>query len=100
MQRSAHEAASTAALKMIDGSGVVNFSPYQHSLNSAETDLVASLVQVSIDAGVRVLPSALVNLYVALKSKPLAILVGPANSGKVAAVQTIAHVLTVGDTAR
>jgi hypothetical protein len=87
-------------LKMVNGSGVVNFSPHQHSLNSSEANLVASLVKASVDADVRVLPSAIINLYVALKSKPLAILVGPAHSGKVEAVQVLAHVLTGGDTAR
>ena len=85
---------------MVSGSEAVNHTPHQHSLNSSEADLVASLVKASVDAGVRVTPSAVVNLYVALKSKPLAILVGPVNSGKVEVVQTVANMLTGGDTAR
>jgi hypothetical protein len=85
---------------MVSRSVVVDHLPHQRSPNSTEADLVASLVRASIAAGVRVDPSTVVNLYVALKSKPLAIVAGPANSGKVAAVQTLAHVLTGGDDSR
>ena len=73
---------------------------HRQSPNGAETNLVASLVRTSVAAGVRVDSSAVVNLYVALKSKPLAIVAGPAGSGKVAAVQALAHLLTGGDAAR
>jgi hypothetical protein len=81
-------------------SALADRSLHRHSPIGTETDLVASLLRASIDAGVRAAPSAVVNLYVALKSKPLAIVAGPANSGKVAAVQALAHVLTGGDAAR
>ncbi len=87
-------------MKIVRKSGLVGHPFRPHSPNGAETDLVTSLVRASIDAGVRVAPSAIVNLYVALKSKPLAIITGPANSGKVTAVQTFAHVLTGGDITR
>lgn len=87
-------------MKSVRESEPVNHPLRQHSLNSTETDLVASLVRASVDAGVRADPSAIVNLYVAFKSKPLAIIAGPANSGKLATVQALAHVLTGGDTAR
>src|SRR3990172_7730118 len=43
---------------------------------------------------------SIVNFYVALKSKPLAILIGPAQSGKIALVQSLAQVLTGGDPLR
>lgn len=41
-------------------------------------------------------PARLLTLYVALKSKPLLIVCGPAQSGKVAAVQALARLLTGG----
>ena len=72
----------------------------QHASGNAERITIANLIRVSAETGMRVDPSAMVNLYVALKSKPLAIIAGPARSGKVTAVQALAHVLTGGDTSR
>lgn len=45
------------------------------------------------ETGVLIDPIAVVNLYVALKSKPLAIVYGPAHTGKTEAIQGLAHVL-------
>jgi hypothetical protein len=61
-----------------------------------EEQIVARLHQAVAEAGVRADPEEVVNFYVALKSKPLAILMGPPGSGKVALVQSLAQVL-VGD---
>jgi hypothetical protein len=61
-----------------------------------EEEIVAGLLQAVAEAGIRADPEEVVNFYVALKSKPLAILMGPAGSGKVALVQSFARVL-VGD---
>jgi hypothetical protein len=61
-----------------------------------EEEIVARLLQVVAEASVRAAPEEVVNFYVSLKSKPLAILLGPADSGKVALVQSLAQVL-IGD---
>jgi hypothetical protein len=41
---------------------------------------VARLIQAVTEAGVEADPVSIVNVYVSLKSKPLAILVGPAQA--------------------
>ena len=70
----------------------------QHGLRSdIERDTVACLIRTAGEAGVRADPISIVNFYVALKSKPLAILTGPAQHGKIALVQSLAQVLTGGD---
>jgi hypothetical protein len=62
-----------------------------------EQDLVARLIQ-SVQAGGATMDTiSAVNFYVALKSKPLTILTGPAQSGKVALVESLAHLLTGGE---
>jgi len=62
-----------------------------------EQEIVARLIEASGETGLQVDPVSIVNFYVALKSKPLAILAGPAQSGKIALVKSLAHVLTDGD---
>jgi hypothetical protein len=65
-----------------------------------EQEIVARLIEVTGEAGLQVDPISIVNFYVALKSKPLAILAGPAQSGKIALVKSLAHVLTDDDCLR
>jgi len=62
-----------------------------------EYQLVARLLQATPAVASQIAPIDLVNLYVALKTKPLALLVGPAQSGKIAALRGLAQVLTDGD---
>lgn len=59
----------------------------------AEVELIGRLVEAAARAGVVADRVSIVNCYVALKSKPLAILVGPGDSGKVALVKSLAQVL-------
>ena len=56
--------------------------------------LIASLHEAMIENGVSVDQDEIANFYVALKSKPLAILAGPAQSGKKALVQGLAQSLS------
>lgn len=72
-------------------------SPLQtrHRLQSdSEQETVSRLIRVATEAGVQADLISIVNFYVALKSKPLAILAGPAQNGKIALVQSLAQVLT------
>lgn len=62
-----------------------------------EQDIVARSIQAVQEAGATIDAASAINFYVALKSKPLTILAGPAQSGKVALVETLAHLLTGGD---
>lgn len=62
-----------------------------------EYAIVTRLIRTATDAGLRANPIAVINLYVALKSKPLTILAGPEQSGKIALVWSLAQVLTGGD---
>jgi hypothetical protein len=55
---------------------------------------VNKLIKAVAAAGVRAEPSSVVNFYVALKSRPLVILAGPAQTGKIALVRSLAQVLT------
>jgi hypothetical protein len=55
--------------------------------------LIDRLVQEIIDAGILLKPTTIVNLYVSLKSKPLAILVGPKNSGKDIFIKSFSRLL-------
>jgi len=59
-----------------------------------EQDIIARLVQPAQEAGATNDTVAAVNFYVALKSKPITLLTGPAQSGKVALVENLAHLLT------
>lgn len=65
-----------------------------------ERDAITHLIQRMGDTTVPVDPVAIVNLYVSLKSKPLAILTGTARSGKTEAVGRLAQFLTDGDPIR
>ncbi len=64
---------------------------------AAERDSVARLVQTVADAGVQADPVNIVNCYVAIKSKPLAILIGPPQTGKTILVRSLAQIITGGD---
>jgi hypothetical protein len=62
-----------------------------------EIQLLARLFEQASQVGICYDRTAIANFYVALKSKPLAILTGPAQSGKIALVQCLAHTLMGGD---
>jgi len=68
--------------------------------DDTEREIVARLIEATGEAGLSVDPISIVNFYVALKSKPLAILAGPAQSGKIALVESWAHILFGGDCLR
>jgi len=61
-----------------------------------ELTLITRLTQAAAEVGIQTDPVSIVNLYVALKSKPLAILTGIAQSGKIALVRILAQAL-IGD---
>ncbi len=63
----------------------------------AEHDTVAGLVRAARDADIRADPIAVANFYVALKSKPLSLLVGQAHSGKIALIRCFAGMLFGSD---
>ncbi len=62
-----------------------------------EQEIVDRLISATVESGIQSDPSAIVNFYVALKSKPMVILTGPMSSGKVALVESFMQVLTGGD---
>ena len=62
-----------------------------------ETEMVTRLSQAASEAGICLDQTAIVNFYVALKSKPLTILTGPEQSGKIALVQCLTRILLGGD---
>ena len=62
-----------------------------------EYAIVTRLMRTATDAGLRANPIAVINFYVALKSKPLTILAGPEQSGKIALIWSLAQVLTGGN---
>ena len=62
-----------------------------------EEELVSHLVQSVSRAGICSDPVSVINFYVSLKSKPLAILAGPEQTGKIAIVQCLSRVLMGGD---
>ena len=62
-----------------------------------EEELVSHLVQSVSRAGICSDPVSVINFYVSLKSKPLAILAGPEQTGKIAMVQCLASLLMGGD---
>jgi hypothetical protein len=62
-----------------------------------EIQLLAGLSEQANQVGICIDRTAITNFYVALKSKPLAILTGPAHSGKIALVQCLAHNLMGGN---
>ncbi len=58
-----------------------------------ETEFVACLLEAAHKTGICFNEAALVNFYVALKSKPMVILTGLRGSGKIAAVQCMSRIL-------
>lgn len=71
-----------------------------HLANSDEHRLLQQFINKVQEAGLEADRSALVNLYVALKSKPMALLVGPPGSGKNVVIRCLAEVLTRGNPLR
>lgn len=65
--------------------------------SDSEQETVSHLIRVATEAGIQVDPISIINFYVALKSKPLVILTGPAHSGKIAVIQGLAQVLMGAD---
>ena len=72
-------------------------NPLSYKSQSTQTDheavLIASLHKALINTGVSMDQAEITNFYVALKSKPLAILAGPTRSGKTALVRGLAQSL-------
>jgi hypothetical protein len=73
---------------------------YPRTELDGERHVVTHLIETVARAGVGTDPISIVNFYVALKAKPLAILAGPAQSGKIALVHSLAQVLTGGEPLR
>ena len=73
-------------------------NPSHHTCLPTQTDheavFIASLHEAMLENGVSVGQDEIANFYVALKSKPLAILAGPAQSGKKALVHGLAQSLS------
>ena len=69
----------------------------QHFQVDPEDELVKHLAKSVSHAGMYSDHDSVVNFYVSLKSKPLAILVGSEQIGKIATVQCLARVLVGGD---
>ena len=65
-----------------------------------EPEIVACLIRAAAETGVRADPISIINFYVAIKSTQLVILAGPVHSGKIALIQSLARVLTGGDSLR
>ena len=64
---------------------------------SGERELLARLVQAIREAGLPVDSPWITHLYITLKSKPMAVLVGPPDSGKRSLVRCLAEVLSDGE---
>lgn len=62
--------------------------------------LLARLSEQASQVGICFDRTAIANLYVALKSKPLVVLTGPAQSGKIALVQVLAQSLVERESLR
>ena len=65
-----------------------------------EHDAITRFIQRTAETGIPVDPISIVNLYVALKSKRMAVLMGTARSGKSEIVGGLAQLLTNGDPIR
>ena len=65
-----------------------------------ERDAITRLIQITRETAIPVDPISIVNLYVSLKSKPMAILTGAAHSGKSEVVRSLAQFLADGDPIR
>jgi hypothetical protein len=68
--------------------------PYQPDY---EVELISSLSQTADNTGTGLDRTAIANLYVSLKSKPLALFVGPKLTGKIAVIHWLAKTLTESD---
>lgn len=66
------------------------------SLDDMEQNVVNHTIQLTNASGFHINPQSITNLFVGLKSKPLTLLVGPGNTGKIATVQSLAKGL-IGD---
>lgn len=77
---------------------------FRSTSQSAQTDheaaFITSLHKAMLENGVSVGQAEITNFYVALKSKPLAILAGPAQSGKIALVQGLTQSLVERESLR
>jgi len=67
---------------------------------SGERELLAHLVRTIQGAGLPVDSPWITHLYIALKSKPMAVLVGPPDNGKRSLVRCLAEVLSDGEPSR
>jgi len=68
--------------------------------DDTEQKVVNHIIHLSDASSFHMNPQAVTNLYVGLKSKPLTILVGPNNTGKIASVQNLAIGLIGNDPLR
>lgn len=66
----------------------------------SELDAITRFIQMTGETSIPVDRLSIVNLYVSLKSKPMAILTGAAHSGKSEVVRRLAQFLTDGDPIR
>ncbi len=64
--------------------------------SNPELQIIARLNQITAEGGPRIDPSSTVNLYEALKAKPMVILTGMAHSGKFELIRTLVQTL-MGD---
>ncbi len=65
-----------------------------------EGRLVTCLIQSVTEAGIAADPVDIIHLYVALKAKPLLLLGGPSETGKIAIIRCLAGLLTQNDPVR
>lgn len=65
-----------------------------------EVEMITGLSHAAGNAGIGLDKTAIVNFYVALKSKPLAILTGPKQTGKIELIHWLANTLTESDDQR
>jgi hypothetical protein len=68
--------------------------------NSQEQAIIDDLIEETAVAGVRADRLSILNFYVAFKSQPFLLLTAPAQTGKVALVHSLAHLLTSEPTAQ
>ena len=66
-------------------------------IQDAEIELIDRLTFAAVEAGVWVERSDIANIYVALKHRPMAILTGPAGSGKCTFIKLLARILAGSD---
>ena len=59
-----------------------------------ELEMITGLTHPAGGAAISLDNTAIINMYVALKSKPLAILTGPKQTGKIELIHRLAHILT------